>query len=207
MDLDLEPGRRYVLLGASGSGKSTLLRLLNRLDDPDGGAIFVGDRPLRDVPIRVLREAVGLVAQQPRPLEGTVAENLAYPRIVRDRRPPDRAAMAASLAEVGLDTGLLDRDATALSGGERQRLGVAVALVVAPEILLLDEPTSALDPASARTLAEMLRRRAESTGLRTVAVCHHRQHAEWLGDVAVALAGGVVAEVGPVAEVVSRIDA
>jgi len=195
-----------VLLGASGSGKSTLVRLLNRLDDADGGAIFVGDRPLISVPIRTLREAVGLVAQQPRPLEGTVAENLAYPLVVRDRRPPSSEMLRSALIEVGLDPALLTRDAMALSGGERQRLGVAVALIIQPEILALDEPTSALDPASARMLADMLRRRSETAGLRTIAVCHHREHAGWLGDTAIALASGRVAEVGPVAEVVARID-
>ncbi len=202
-----QPGRRYVLIGPSGAGKSTLLRLLNRLDDPSEGRLLVGDTPLADLPVRVVRQGVGLVFQTPRPLPGTLAENLAFPFVVRGQAVPTRDAMADALAEFGLNPDWLDRDASGLSGGERHRLALAVALGAAPEILALDEPTSALDPASARRLADRLEARAATTGLRPIAVCHHREHAGWLGDRAIVLDAGRVIDEGPVAEVLSRCDA
>jgi putative ABC transport system ATP-binding protein len=206
VDLIFEPGRRYVLVGASGAGKSTLLRLLNRLDDPGAGEILIGETPLTSLPVRTVRRGVGFVAQAPRPLPGTLAENLSYPAQIRGFMPPARENLADSLAEVGLDQSWLDRDAAALSGGERQRLALAVALAAGPEILALDEPTSALDPASARRVAELLARRT-SGGLRTIAVTHHREHAAWLGDTAVVLDAGRVIDQGPVADVLERVDA
>ena len=158
VDLEFAPGTRYVLVGPSGSGKSTLLRLLNRMEDPAEGGVAIGLDDLRSLPIRAVRSGIGLVFQSPRPLPGTVAENLGLPlpragdACARGRR------MAGSLAEVGLEPRWLSRDASELSGGERQRLALAVALGADPEILALDEPTSALDPASARRIADVLAR-------------------------------------------------
>lgn len=207
IDLTLEPGRRYVVVGPSGSGKSTLLRLLNRLEDPATGRIWVGTIPLERLPIRSVRTAVGLVFQTPRPLPGTLAENLHYPALVRGRSLPDRPRLAGALAEVGLDPGWLDRDASGLSGGERQRLAIATALLVEPELLLLDEPTAALDPASARQLADRLAERSRRDGLRTVIVSHQRDLAPRLGETVVVLQAGRVTEVGPTAAVLGRLDA
>jgi putative ABC transport system ATP-binding protein len=206
VDLTFESNRRYALIGASGAGKSTLLRLLNRLDDPDGGRIVVGETSLSSLPIGVVRQAVGLVFQAPRPLPGTLLENLAYPHSIRGRGLPDDSKLAEMLDEVGLDPRWLDRDASALSGGERQRLAIAAALGLGPEILALDEPTSALDPNSARRVAETLSRRSKS-GLRTIVVTHHREQAARLGDWTVRLEGGRVVDQGPTAEVLARSDA
>ena len=206
VDLAFEPGRRYVLIGASGAGKSTLLRLLNRLDDPDAGDLAVGTVALTSLPVRVVRAAVGLVFQAPRPLPGTLLENLVYPFAIRGRAAPDREHLAGSLAEVGLGPAWLDRDASALSGGERQRLAIASALGPGPEILALDEPTSALDPASAHRVAAMLERRSAS-GLRTIIVTHNREQAARLGEWTVRMEAGRVVDQGPTAEVLARADA
>ncbi|WP_435021906.1 ABC transporter ATP-binding protein [Tundrisphaera sp. TA3] len=204
VDLAFEPGRRHVLIGASGAGKSTLLRLLNRLDDPDGGRILVGGRDLASIPPREVRAAVGLVVAAARPLPGTVAENLLYPHRVRGRSGPDRDAQAASLDAFGLDPAWLDRDARELSTGERQRLAIATALGAGPEILALDEPTAALDPASARRVAEILAAKARDEGLRTIVATHDRAHAGRLGDVGIRMDAGRVVDVGPIAEVLGR---
>ena len=205
--LEFAAGLRYVVVGASGSGKSTLLRLLNRLEDPIAGAVASGRDDLRALPIRAVRSGVGLVFQSPRPLPGTVAENLSYASLVRGQPGPQPEQMAGSLVEVGLEPRWLRRDTSELSGGERQRLALAVALGADPEILALDEPTSALDPASARKIADVLAERAETRGLRTIAVTHHRGHAPILGDIAVVLDRGRVVEVGPVGETLARVDA
>ena len=206
VDLAFEPGRRYVLIGASGAGKSTLLRLLNRLDDPDSGRVAIGETGLMSLPVRVVRGAVGLVFQAPRPLPGSLLDNLSYPHAVRGRAVPDLAKFAECLDEVGLDPGWLDREALALSGGERQRLAIATALGIGPEILVLDEPTSALDPSSANRLAAALAKRA-GAGLRTIVVTHNREQAARLGDWTVRLEAGKVVDQGPTAEVLARADA
>ena len=189
IDLTFEPGRRYVLVGASGAGKSTLLRLLNRLEDPSGGVIRVGMTPLKSLPVRAVRQGVGLVFQGPRPLPGTLAENLAYPSAVRGLPPPGRGAMAGVLAEFGLDPDWLDRDASGLSGGERQRLALAVALGAGPEILALDEPTSALDPASARRVLDGLTVRADGRRLADDRRDARPRAAPRLGETAIVLGG------------------
>lgn len=206
IDLDFAAGHRYVLVGASGAGKSSLLRLLNRLEDPSEGCIRIGQDDLRAISIRTLRTAVGLVFQSPRPLPGTVAENLEYPYSVRSLRLPDREQLAELLLEVGLEPRLLRRDAAELSGGERQRLAIAAALTIEPEILALDEPTAALDPASARRISDLLGERAETRGLRTIAVTHHRGHAPMLGDTAVLMDRGRIVEVGPLTDVLDKAD-
>ena len=207
LDLEFLAGKRYVLIGPSGAGKSTLLRLLNRLEDPSEGRVRIGQDDLRNLPIRHVRSAIGLVFQSPRPLPGTVAENLEYPSVVRGFALPSAEEMAGMLVEVGLPARCLPRDASELSGGERQRLALAVALSSKPEFLALDEPTSALDPNSARLIADLLSEKAESQGLRTIVVTHHRGHASLLGDTAVIMERGKVVEVGPMAEVLARTDA
>ena len=119
---------------------------------------------------------------------------------------PTTETMSASLLEVGIEPRWLSRDASGLSGGERQRLALAMALGADPEILALDEPTSALDPALARKIVEVLSDRAETTGLRTIAVTHHRGHAPMLGETAIVLDHGRVVQTGPVGELLARID-
>ncbi len=211
ISLKFPPGSRTVVIGRSGSGKSTLLRLLNRLADPSAGEIRVGSRPIASFPVTWLRRKVGLVFQAPRPLPGSVLDNLAYPlTILPGRRGSTgrggrgKVLAQQALKEVGLDPSWLDRDAAGLSGGERQRLVLAMVLQTDPAILALDEPTSALDPASARWVIEVLRNRSERDGLTTIAVTHNREHAVWLGDRAVLLETSRVVDQGPTAAMLDR---
>jgi putative ABC transport system ATP-binding protein len=207
ISLEFPAGSRTVVIGRSGSGKSTLLRLLNRLADPSAGKIRVGSRPIASFPVTWLRRKIGLVFQAPRPLPGSVLDNLAYPRRVGTAQHTDAPERwAETLQEVGLDPSWLERDAAGLSGGERQRLALAAAFQTDPAVLALDEPTSALDPASARKVIEVLRARSERDGLTTIAVTHSREHAVWLGDRAVVLDAGRVVDQGPTADVLDRAD-
>ena len=204
INLSFPAGSRTTLIGPSGAGKSTLLRLLNRLSDPSEGRILLGNIPILSLPVIALRRRIGLVFQTPRPLPGTVADNLAFAHVITgDTAERD---FAESLIEVGLAPSWLDRDASGLSGGERQRLAIAVALQTRPSILGLDEPTSALDPSAARKVAEALRRRAERDGLTTIAVTHNRDQTPWLGDRTVVLEAGRVVDEGPTLDVLARAD-
>src|SRR5688572_18180244 len=103
-------GRLTVMVGPSGAGKTTLLRLLNRLDDPDGGAVLLGGRDVRDYDVLALRRRVQVVGQVPVTFPGTVAANLAAGT---GGAPADGPAgvVAALLARVGLDPALAGREA------------------------------------------------------------------------------------------------
>ncbi len=202
VDLTFAPGSRTTVIGPSGAGKSTLLRLLNRLADPSKGRILLGEIPIAAIPVTRLRRTIGVVFQAPRPLPGSVLDNLRYPGLLAGRVAS--VDPVATLTEVGIDPSWSDRDAAGLSGGERQRLALAVALQAGPAILALDEPTSALDPVSARRVVEALRTRTDRDGLTTIAVTHNRDHAAWLGDSTVVLEAGRVVDQGPTAEVLGR---
>jgi putative ABC transport system ATP-binding protein len=156
-----------VIVGQSGAGKTTLLRLLNRLDDPDGGSVLFDGRDVRDYDVLELRRRVQLVGQVPVTFPGTVADNLGGPIELLDR--------------VGLPVLLAKREADRLSVGEAQRLALARALARQPDVLALDEPTSALDTASKGGIERLIRRLADD-GLPVVMVTHDPRHATELAD-------------------------
>jgi putative ABC transport system ATP-binding protein len=159
---DVPAGRLTVMVGPSGAGKTTLLRLLNRLDDPDGGAVLLAGRDVRSYDVLDLRRRVQVVGQVPVTFPGTVADNLS-------------AGDAGALARVGLDPALAGREADRLSVGEAQRLCLARSLALQPEVLALDEPTSALDTASKAGIIALIVDLAHS-GLTVVMVTHDPAH-------------------------------
>jgi putative ABC transport system ATP-binding protein len=159
------------IVGPSGAGKSTLLRLLNRLDDADGGEVLLDGRDVRTYDVLALRRRAQHVGQVPVTFPGTVADNLGV----------SNGQSLDLLRRVGLPLALLDRRADLLSVGEAQRMCLARALARAPDCLLLDEPTSALDVAS-RTGVESLIRSLADAGLTVVVVTHDARQATELAD-------------------------
>jgi ABC-type multidrug transport system fused ATPase/permease subunit len=152
-DLDVPPGQVTGLLGPSGTGKSTLLRALVRLLDIDAGTIALDGTDIHDLDARELRRRVGLVAQTPVMLPGSVADNLRHG--VPDLADDD---LHRALADAGLEASFAPRVAADLSGGERARVALARALTRGPSHLLLDEPTAALDSDTAAHIGATLRR-------------------------------------------------
>jgi ABC-type multidrug transport system fused ATPase/permease subunit len=169
-------GMVTALLGPSGAGKSTLLRCLNRLVAPDAGAVLLHGCDIRELAPRDLRRRVGLVAQTPVMLPGTVRDNVLYAI-----EEPDDARAASALLAAGLDGGFLDRPAGELSGGERARVALARALSRDPEVLLLDEPTAALDHDTAAHVGATVRELA-AEGLAVCLATHDLQLAGAVAD-------------------------
>ena len=185
--VSVELGREATaILGPSGAGKSTLLRLLNRLADPEVGAVRYRGRDLRDFDVLELRREVALVPQLPALLDGTVADNVGYgPRLCGEG-----CDVEAALALAGLDAAFATRPARQLSVGEQQRVMLARALALKPDVLLLDEPTAALDErardAVERTLLDLRGRLSASL----IVVTHDQAQARRLADRLVLLEQG-----------------
>jgi putative ABC transport system ATP-binding protein len=187
------PSGACSVAGPSGSGKSTLLRLLNRLADPDRGAVHYRSRPVCDQPVLELRRQVCLVPQLPALLEGTVALNVGFGARLAGRE----CQIERQLELVGLDGAFAERDVTELSVGEQQRVMLARALALEPAVLLLDEPTSALDAAARDAVEATLRRLRERLDLSLVLVTHDLEQAGRLTDWTLRLdRGRVVEEIG-----------
>jgi len=192
---EIHPGATAIV-GPSGSGKSTLLRLLNRLADPDAGAISYRDRPLVEYdPLRLRRE-VSLVPQLPALLPGTVISNLRYAADLAGKRLDGRRYLGLA----GLDAGFADRDVAELSVGEQQRTMLARALAQEPEVLLLDEPTSALDQAARDAIEATLAKLRAELEISLVVVTHDPEQARRLARRAVRLREGRVAACGALEE-------
>jgi ABC-type multidrug transport system ATPase subunit len=171
--LELVPGSVTALIAPSGSGKSTLLRCCNGLLRPDAGEILFDGVDIGRLDPRALRRRVGLVAQHPRMLPGTVADNV--------RHGAPGADVGTALAAAGLDASYADRPAAMLSGGEQARVAIARALSRDPEVVLLDEPTAALDGEAAGRLGATLRELA-GAGLAVCAATHDLSWADGVAD-------------------------
>ncbi|WP_251921342.1 ABC transporter ATP-binding protein [Salinibacter ruber] len=178
----------FVVFGPSGSGKSSLLRLLNRLDEPTGGTVYLDGTDYRTIDPRTLRRRVGWVPQRPTLIEGTVAENVAWGPTLRDE-PVDEARLHELLDRLGL-SGFADRDADRLSGGEAQRVAIARTLFNDPDVVLLDEPASSLDAAAADRVESLLADVMAAYALTAVLVTHDADRARRLGHRGVRLRDG-----------------
>jgi ABC-type multidrug transport system fused ATPase/permease subunit len=174
--LEVVPGEVTALLAPSGAGKSTLLRACVRLVERATGTITLDGTEIRELDARALRRRVGLVAQTPAMLPGSVADNLRYGVGVLDD-----GGLRAALEAADLDAAFASREARALSGGERARVALARALTRAPEVLLLDEPTAALDGESAARIGATLRGLA-GRGLGICVATHDIRFAEEWSD-------------------------
>src|SRR5450432_3561689 len=198
-NFELQKEEVLAITGPSGSGKTSLLRLLNRLDEPTSGTVFVESLDYRNLEPRELRRKLGMVTQRPYLFPGTVAENLRFGPAQRgETLVPD--AIEELLTQVGLK-GYAGRDVANLSGGEAQRVSVARALANSPLALLLDEPTSSLDEAAKLEVESAIQKVVRDQGLTCVMVTHDVAQAVRLASRALVLEHGQVVRQGPVGEV------
>ena len=158
LNLDIQQGELFVLVGNSGSGKTTSIKMINRLADPSTGQILVNERPTTDYNVQKLRWKIGYVLQQIALFPNmTVAKNITLIPEIQGAKA-DLTEMAANLLEkVGLNPQeYAHRYPHELSGGEQQRIGILRAIASKPPIVLMDEPFSALDPLSRANLQELV---------------------------------------------------
>jgi ATP-binding cassette, subfamily B, bacterial MsbA len=206
LNLRIDAGRSYALVGQSGAGKSTIFALLQRFYDPTNGSVKVGGRDLREFTQKSLREQIGVVTQEGFLFHDTVFNNILFGRLDATREDVIEAAKKAYAHEFisalpeGYDTVVGDKG-NRLSGGQQQRLAIARALLKNAPILLLDEATSALDTESERMVQQALERLAEG---RTVVAIAHRLSTIVNADHIVVMEQGRIVEQGNHAELFTK---
>eukprot|EP00250_Pteridium_aquilinum_P018802 c24211_g1_i1 orf=757-4551(-) len=169
-------GTTAALVGESGSGKSTIVSLIERFYDPAGGEVRIDGLNLKDLKLSWFRRQVGLVAQEPVLLRGSIRENIAYGKEGATEEEIGAAAELANAANFiarlpeGMET-IVGQRGLQLSGGQKQRIAIARAVVKNPRILLLDEATSSLDVESEAVVHRKLERAMEGC---TILIIAHR---------------------------------
>jgi len=208
VSMSVQPREIFVVMGLSGSGKSTLIRCLNRLFDPSAGAIEIDGDDIAGVDAETLRQVrltkMTMVFQHFALLpHRTVAENAEYGLKVRGADPAERRERALeALTVVGLDA-WADAYPHNLSGGMQQRVGLARALAVDPDIMLMDEPFSALDPLIRRDMQDELIRIQERYRTTIVFITHDLGEALRLGSQVAIMKDGRFVQVGRPDEIVT----
>jgi D-methionine transport system ATP-binding protein len=209
VSLQIRAGEVFGLIGTSGAGKSTLLRLINRLEQPDAGRVFVGGREITALDKKALREArqsMGMVFQQFNLLQNaSVFDNVAFPlRIHKGAHGKHTSGdIFRRVRECLQIVGLLDKihsHPAQLSGGQKQRVAIARALATRPQVLLCDEPTSALDAETTRSVLDTLRDINQRLGVTVVIVTHELAVVRALCTRVAVMARGEVAEQFAVAD-------
>jgi len=196
---EVRKGETLAIAGPSGSGKSSLLRLLNRLDEPTSGTVYLDGVDYRKIAPRELRRRVGMVTQRAYLFPGTVVENLRFGPRQRGEEL-NQSRIEELLAGVGL-AGYGSRDVANLSGGEAQRVSFARTLANSPEGLVLDEPTSALDEDSKHGVEALIVQIGHAQGIPCVLVTHDMGQAARLAQRVLILEAGRIVRSGTVEEV------
>jgi phospholipid/cholesterol/gamma-HCH transport system ATP-binding protein len=206
LNLSVKKGERLVAMGASGSGKSTLLKLMIGTHFAERGSVRLFGHDIAAITekmLNALRMRVGLVFQHGALVSSlTVAENLAFQLEELTDKPAEEIAqsVAENLRFVGLANtgGMMPYE---LSGGMQKRVGIARALMMEPELLLLDEPTAGLDPVSARGINELIFRLNAETAVTLVMIAHKLEEALHVATRIAILDGGKIVEEGTPAEI------
>jgi subfamily B ATP-binding cassette protein MsbA len=203
VSLKINAGEVVALVGPSGAGKTTIASLLPRFWDVTGGRITFDGIDIRDLSLKELREAIGIVPQEPTLFSGTIRENIAYAGIGDDGSRPSEdairaAAKAAHAVEFierlpdGFDTRVGERGVK-LSGGQRQRIAIARVFLKDPALVILDEATSSLDSESERLVEEAME---DLLRARSTLIIAHRLSTVLRADRLVVIDRGLIVEEG-----------
>ncbi len=203
VSLDVPTGSLVALLGPSGSGKSTLLRVIAGLEQPDAGSVAISGEEMAGR--RPQDRGVGFVFQHYAAFKHmTVEKNVAFGLEIRKTPKAEARERVAELLRLVQLEGLAKRYPSQLSGGQRQRMGLARALAVHPQVLLLDEPFGALDARVRKELRTWLRRLHDETHTTTVIVTHDQEEAMEVADEIVVMNSGRVEQVAEPRELYER---
>lgn len=207
INLKIEKGKVFAVIGPSGTGKSTLLRCINVLARPEKGTIRLENQTfdfenLSKSDIQMLRTHTSMVFQNSNLYRNkTALENITTPLILVKKMAKEEAE------KIGLEllkkVGVLEKkDAypETLSGGEKQRVGIARALAVNPDIILFDEPTSALDPELVSGVLDVIKELAKQHTTMLI-VTHEMKFAKNVADEVIFMENGHIVEQGPAKEV------
>ena len=213
MSFDLHAGETLAIVGESGSGKSTTARLAMRLIEANRGSIQWGEIQASDLSgnaLRKHRKVIQMVFQDPfaslnpkMKIVDTVAEGLRVhqPNLSASER---RGKVEETLALCGLGAEALDRYPHQFSGGQRQRIGIARALIVEPDVLVLDEPVSALDVSVQAQILNLLKELQAKKNLAYLFISHDLSVVQHIADRVIVMFAGHVVEQGDVTEVFSN---
>jgi multiple sugar transport system ATP-binding protein len=203
LDLHIEDGELLVLVGPSGSGKTTALRMLAGLEEVDGGAIFIGERDVSDLPPK--KRDVAMVFQNYALYPYfTVEQNIGFPLKIARVKKEERDRRAREVAELLGLTEYLQRKPGQLSGGQRQRVAMGRAIVRQPKVFLMDEPLSNLDAKLRVQMRADIAALQSRLGVTTVYVTHDQSEAMTLGHRVAVMHEGRLQQLGPPRELYDR---
>ncbi|RNC98279.1 methionine ABC transporter ATP-binding protein [Lysinibacillus halotolerans] len=205
VNLTIQKGEIFGIIGYSGAGKSTMIRLLNGLEKPTAGLVVVNGQPISSISgskLRQARQKISMIFQHFNLLwSRTVAENIAFPLEIAGVPAAERTKRVKELIDL---VGLSGRDKaypSQLSGGQKQRVGIARALANNPEVLLCDEATSALDPETTDSILELLLDINKRLGLTIVLITHEMHVIRKICHRVAVMEAGQVVEQGDVLQV------
>jgi ATP-binding cassette subfamily B protein len=193
-DLHVPAGQSVALVGATGAGKSTVARLIPRFYDATGGRVLLDGVDVRDLQVRDLRRAVGIVFEETFLFSSSIGDNIAFAQPDASLEAIERASRLAGAHDFvtelpeGYDT-LIGERGYSLSGGQRQRIAIARAILADPRVLILDDATSSVDPTKEHEIRDAL---AEVMEGRTTIVIAHRPATIALADRVVLIGDGTV---------------
>ena len=205
INLAINKGDIFGVIGKSGAGKSTLVRCINMLERPTGGSIFFEGKDmcrLSESELRAARRSMGMIFQQFNLLmQRSCLKNICFPMELAGVKKADAEKRAKELLEM---VGLPDKAnayPAQLSGGQKQRIAIARALATNPKVLLCDEATSALDPNTTHSILTLIKDINQKLGITVVVITHQMSVVEEICDSVAILDGGVVMEEGSVQEI------
>ena len=205
VNLNIDSGDIYGIIGMSGAGKSTLVRCMNFLEVPTEGQVLIDGKALGDLTekeLRKQREEIGMIFQHFNLLmQKSVIDNVCFPLYIKGKKKAEARKRAAELLEI---VGLGDRQnayPAQLSGGQKQRVAIARALASDPKILLCDEATSALDPQTTSSILALLKDINQRFNITIVIITHQMSVVREICSHVAIVKGGEVAEQGTVEDI------
>lgn len=211
VSVSFEKGKITGLIGHTGSGKSTLVNLLNGLNKPTEGKVFLDGKDIWENPkdISSVRFKVGLVMQYPeyQLFDETVRADIGYgPRNqgLSDEEIEKRVSYASKF--VGIKSDILEKSPFELSGGQKRRVAIAGIIAMNPEVLVLDEPAAGLDPKGRKEILSGLKEYVKETGTTLILVSHSMEDMAYYCDNVIVMNDGEVYQNGSVADVFSKAD-